>query len=158
MSTFYMMCGPAGCGKSYRATAITQCFTNIVYISSDKIRKELLGSESDQRKGGLIFLTAKQRIVENLRGGRDVLFDATNLKAAQRKRFIKLSRDAGAKFCICLAFYCDEVASRNNQLLRDRKVPDSVIARQCAQYQLPVEQEGWDDIVYYPTYRQENNE
>lgn len=153
MATFYMVCGPSGCGKSHFAKEFINQHHDIYYVSSDALRKELLGDESDQNNGHIIFSNARRRIVRGLRDGHDVFFDATNLKAAQRKHFIEMCRNAGADKCVCFAFYTDQTGSLMNQKLRERKVPNDVIARQCLQYKLPTEKEGWDEVQYLFTYR-----
>lgn len=153
MSTFYMVCGPSGSGKSHFAQDFVNHHHNISYISSDALRKELLGAEELQQDGAMIFATAKRRIMKSLRDGYDVFFDATNLKAAQRKNYIKMCRNAGADKCVCFAFYTDEVQCRENQTLRSRQVEAAVIARQCQQYKLPTETEGWDEVQYLFAYK-----
>lgn len=121
---------------------------NIVIVSSDAVRAELLGDENDQSRNGEVFNEVHKRVVSFLKEGKDVIYDATNLSYKRRTNFLKTIShlDVHKKCIIVLSSYETCV---NNQNLRDRKVPSEVIKKQIKQFQCPYWYEGWDDIRIY---------
>lgn len=142
MQNLYVMCGPSGSGKS---TYIKENLRNCIVVSTDAIRKELWGAEEDQQNPQEVFEIAYARVELFLRAGYDVVFDATNLKARDRKKVAKIAERYGAKKnCIAMATplgYCVLA-----QCARDRRVPTEVIESQFKHFQYPMLGEGWDEI------------
>ena len=84
MSKLVIMVGLPGSGKStYTAKYETQDHTTIV--STDEIRRELYGNPETQDNAQEVFDEAYRRIEIALRAGDTVVFDATNLKARNRR-------------------------------------------------------------------------
>lgn len=145
MSKLMMLIGPSGSGKSTLARLLGG-----VHLSSDAIREELWGDASDQRNGAEVFRVLNERTVATLKEGKDVVYDATNLFAKNRKALIEDIR-AEVPGCFFEAYVCDtpleECIARQD--LRDRKVPVEVIERQYSRLQLPTLDEGWDAILKF---------
>jgi predicted kinase len=77
---------PIGISGSGKSTWIkSQINSNTVIISPDDIRRELTGSVSDQSKNALVFEIAHKRVADALNAGKNVIFDATNIKSRDRK-------------------------------------------------------------------------
>lgn len=142
MSKVYMMIGIAGCGKS---TYARKHFGNAEIISSDEIRKEFYGSEEIQTNPKKVFAEVHRRIKTAIENDKDVVVDATNLKAKYRKSIIEI-----AIGCEVIAVYLDTelqtAINRNAQ--RKRKVPEEVIAKMYNQIELPQYKEGFSEIKF----------
>ena len=85
MQCFYMMVGIPGSGKSWYAE---NKLPDAVIHSSDAIREELLGDISDQNHQELVFQTLHDRVLSDLRAGKDVVYDATNVSYKRRMGFL----------------------------------------------------------------------
>ena len=84
MTKFYMMVGIPGSGKSKIAQEL-----GVKVYSSDKLRKELWGSEEIQGDNNEIFTELYRRIKASLKNGESCVLDATNIKASKRAHFLK---------------------------------------------------------------------
>lgn len=151
MSKLMMLIGPSGSGKSTLARLLGG-----IHLSSDAIREELWGDASDQQNGAKVFQVLNERTLTSLKEGKDVVYDATNLFAKNRKALIEEIRTKVPE-CFFEAYVCDtplkECIARQN--LRDRKVPIDVIEKQYNKMQLPTLDEGWDAILKFKA-RKEN--
>ena len=79
-----MMVGLPGSGKSTYAKQLSE-ETNAVICSSDTIREELYGDENSQDNNDEVFKILHSRIKENLKNGKNVIYDATNINSKRRK-------------------------------------------------------------------------
>jgi len=75
--------GISGSGKSMWIKSMQN--SNTIIVSPDKIRKELTGNISDQTKNNEVFALAMKKTADVLNIGKDVIFDATNIKSKNRK-------------------------------------------------------------------------
>ena len=140
-----VMCGIPASGKS----TMTQKFVEsgiAVAVSTDKIREELYGDESIQKGGKLVFNTAYTRIKELGEHNRCCVFDATNIRAKDRKKLVKTMRDF-FEIIYCTYFEPNVKLSIERNAKRDRQVPNEVIERMAKNFQIPTEQEGFDYII-----------
>lgn len=133
--------GIPGSGKS---TYAKKHLPNV--ISSDELRKELLGDEEDQDNNDLIFTTLYSRVEKGLKEGLDMTIDATNISAKGRKALIERFRKFASRF-VAYYFATDYRISRKRNWLRDRTVPKSAMRRMRLNLQVPTYSEGWDEIV-----------
>lgn len=148
MNDLIMLVGVSGSGKSTLAKMLKEGNDNMVIVSSDAVRAELLGDENDQSRNGEVFNEVHKRIISSLKEGKDVIYDATNLSYKRRTNFLKtISHLNVYKKCIVVLSSYERCVY--NQTLRDRKVPSEVIKRQIKQFQCPYWYEGWDDIKIY---------
>ena len=150
----YVLCGISGAGKSTWANTCAAVHDNYVVVSSDAIRKELYGDESVQKNPKEVFNIAYIRIKNCLELGYDVIFDATNLKARDRKNFLKWM-DENVEEEVwrhthkeIMVFECPLKNAIMHQQFRTRQVPSFVVERQYKQFERPTEEEGWDRILY----------
>ena len=147
--TLYILIGVPGSGKSTYAEELYQkSERGIALVSSDSIRKSLYGNESCQDNPKKVFTLAHKIIVDQLEHGFDVIFDATNIYANNRKdlilkvcfevnqpvRFVAVYFDTPVDICIA------------RQELRERKVPAKVIEKMGRQIDKPSFEEGFDII------------
>ena len=80
---FYTLIGLSGSGKSsYNFEE------EVVKISSDSLRKELFGDENDQTHNAEVFNELHKRVILNLKNGKNVVYDATNLSRRRRVVFL----------------------------------------------------------------------
>ena len=147
MVKFYMLCGLPGAGKSMYADKLKE--KKVIIHSSDVIREEL-GDVNDQSKNEEVFKILHKRIREDLKSGKSVCLDATNLNRRRRIAFLnELKNIPCEKICVLVATPFEECLKQNFN--RDRKVPEEVLWRMYKSFNVPCEQEGWDEIiVHYP--------
>lgn len=140
MTKFIMMIGLPGSGKSSWAEA-----QGIKVFSSDTMREEYYGDASFQGDNNLIFELLHKRIIENLEAGNDSIFDATNLNSKKRRHFLSKIADLDVeKIAVVVAKPIEQCIE--NDKLRKRHVPEYVINRMRTQFQIPMLQEGFDEI------------
>lgn len=150
MVILHMLVGVAGCGKSTFARDLCLEFSylgrEIDVYSSDALRLELYGDENDQTHNAEVFEELHKRMLAALKGGKDVIYDATNLTAKDRMKFLKKIPENWnvTKHCHILPISYEEAVKRQD--LRERKVPAEVIKRQMCKFQTPWFYEGWNHI------------
>jgi len=144
---FIMMVGLPASGKSTYAKELSEKENAIIH-SSDSIRKELYGDESIQGDNHKIFRLLHSRIKEDLKAGKNVIYDATNINSKRRRGFLtELNNIDCDKICVIVAIPYEECLRRNS--LRDRKVPEEVIKKMYLNWNTPYWFEGWDYIEIY---------
>lgn len=148
---FVMLVGISGSGKTTYAKHFVdtkaQEGEEIVILSSDAIREELYGDASIQRDPSKVFELMNQRTFNEIKAGRSVIYDATNLISARRVEMVEQIRKI-APDCLCVCIYCEISVELciSRQKERERKVPAHVIRRQDHQFQEISYTEGWDLI------------
>lgn len=142
MCKFIMMIGIPGSGKSTYAEKIASSEEGIV-ISSDKLREELFGNVWEIEKNAFLFSEMFRRTQKYLNEGKNVIFDATNIRSSERKRILRKYKEA-FKVCYYIKPSLDKVLYQNSR--RDRVVPEEVIMKMYHEIQEPVPNEGWDEI------------
>lgn len=91
---FIMLIGNVGSGKSTFANELIEEYKNdssddkIIYLSSDDIREEILGSEENQGNNSVVFEEMKKRTIDALKNGMNVVYDATNINKKRRKSLL----------------------------------------------------------------------
>ena len=147
---FYMMCGPAGSGKSTIAQRVVdEQGDDAILISTDQIRKDFFDSEETQAHNSEVFDIARTMVQTSLAlGFQYVIFDATNLTPRYRKTVLNWLEGSN---CVKIAVVVNpgfEVCCARNKA-RSRHVPEDVIRRQCKRYVEPTEEEGFDAVLVY---------
>lgn len=144
MQYFYMMAGLPGSGKSFHA----QKLPDAVIHSSDAIREEVLGNISDQSNQELVFKTLHDRVLADLRDGKNVVYDATNINYRRRQQFLTRVRALHIKnlTTVCVFMVTPYSKCLENNAGRDRTVPEDVIKRMYEKFDIPMMAEGWDEI------------
>lgn len=142
---FTMLIGLPASGKSTWAEKRKDTYQ---IHSSDKIREELFGNEDYEctpEQNNIVFTVLHQRVKNDLKMGRNVIYDATNISKKRRISFLKELRKIS---CVkrCVLFATDyEVCIKQNQG-RSRKVPEEVIRKMYTTFQPPHKTEGWNNI------------
>lgn len=152
------MVGLPGSGKSWEASNLLrnlkeQNKNNTDYkceiLSSDKYREKLLGSESNQENNQLVFNTLHKDLIEYLKQGYDIIYDATNTTLKVRLAVLKLLKDNKLfdiveKTCYIVNTPFFNCVERDKN--RERSVGYSVIKKFLSSFQCPQYFEGWDYI------------
>lgn len=148
-----MMVGIPASGKTFLAERILEeskefeDFEVIVH-SSDALRKELFGDINDQSQNGILFNELHNRIINDLKNGKTVVYDATNINRKRRIAFLNMLKQQKIncqKICIPVMSTYEDCIFHNK--LRERSIPESVIDRMYRHFEPPILQEGWDFIT-----------
>jgi predicted kinase len=127
-----LLSGEAGSGKSTHAKRLSGTSSHVRIVSTDGIRKELLGSEADQSRGDEVFRERDRRVREGLRNGETVIVDATNLDRSVSKLF-QFAREAERTVSVVrMDTPAERVLEQNNA--RDRVVPEEAVLRHVARH------------------------
>ena len=144
MSKFYMMIGLPASGKSTEAKKIAK-ENNAIIHASDLLREELFGTADIQEDNELVFTELHKRIKTDLRSGKNVIYDATNISYKRRKAFLQeIQKIDCPKIAVFIATPYEDCLKNNQQ--RERKVPEYVIAKMYKNFYIPQMYEGWDKI------------
>jgi predicted kinase len=133
--------GLPGAGKSTWIKNNQPKWKNTVVVSPDEIRKELLGSINDQRNTYEIFRITKQLIVDHLKNGKNVVFDATNTDTTKRIPFNEsiFNEVSFQKIAIIFHFSCKESKRRIRKDIENNvdrcNVPDIIINEQYKMFE-----------------------
>lgn len=118
---------------------------NIVIHSSDDLRQELFGDVNEQSRNGELFNELHKRIKRDLKLGKNVIYDATNINKKERCAFLRDLKGIDCKK-ICLMVIADFKQCLEFNQNRERKVPDYAIKRQYRNWQPAHYSEGFDEI------------
>ena len=142
-----MLIGLPGSGKSTYAKSITVSGNKPRIHSLDSLRKEFYGDEGAQGNNNELFCELHKRIKTDLIAGKDVVYDATNIKKKLRMQFLnELKNISCTPICLCMMTSYETCIMNNEN--RERKVPEEVIHRMLLNYQPPHYSEGFEDIKY----------
>jgi predicted kinase len=137
-----VLIGQSGSGKSYLAKKLESYDNDYIQISSDNIRKEILGDINNQEAGGVIFDILGKRIRDNLRKNRKVIWDSTNLSFGRTKKGA-FSYTKGIDTRIIFVFMMDSLDHElcKMRVLKDisenkdrSMVPEDVMEKQHARF------------------------
>ena len=145
MTEFVMLVGLPASGKSNMADFLEKIEYKI--HSSDEIRKELFGSYNmvEKEHHVKVFEELHRRIKKDLKQGKDVVYDATNISRKRRMGFLQeLKNIKCEKTVFFMATSYEECLKRNK--IREKSVPEEVIKRMYMNFDLPFYFEGWDTI------------
>ena len=131
----FVMVGLPGSGKSYKAKELVEQYDANIH-SSDAIREELTGDINNQDINDLVFKTLHNRIKEDLRNGKNCIYDACNISYKRRMAFLQeLKNIPCEKYCVLMVTPYEECLNNNNN--RDRVVPNGVIERMYRTFDIP---------------------
>lgn len=143
VGSLVLMAGPAGSGKSTHAKrlkASSLAANTAVVISTDGIRKELLGDEADQSRGDEVFKERDRRVRNAIRRGETTIVDATNLDKSVG-RLVNYAKQEGRMVCVVRMDTPDSrVLSQNEQ--RQRVVPQDAVARHLERH-ATLDEKAW---------------
>lgn len=97
MATIYLLRGLPGSGKSTRAAEL-HAETGAEIVNRDSLRMALHGVwwSGDNDKEAEVTFYERSLVVDNLKNGRSVIIDATNLVAEYAAEWYKLAKEYGA--------------------------------------------------------------
>ena len=147
-----MLVGIPGSGKSTVAEKLARQSVANTVISTDAIRKELYGSESELGVWSDIEARIKARLKEADDNGSFVIYDATNYRRGFRSNFLIAASDyapAHRWTCLIMDTPFEECLKRNAQ--RERQVPEFVIKRmnEVLTRECPSNDEGFEAIIKF---------
>ena len=150
----YIMIGLSGSGKSSIAKGIVQNNPGTIIVSSDAIREELTGKVEDQSKNEEVFKIFHKRIREGLENKYNVIADATNITMKSRRAILLNVRGLDVHK---IAYFVPKPFNqcKKDNLHREHPVPEEVLDKQIRKFQIPFEQEGFDECILY-TFHKEN--
>lgn len=145
MNTFTMLIGLPAVGKS----TYTSQFPDAIVVSSDAIRESEFGNASDQTHNEEVFKICHNLIRTNLKQGKDVIFDATNLNRKRRVNLLHTLPKRIRKVAVMLIAPFEVVLERNAK--RDRVVPEAAMWKMLKKFQPASVSEGFDDVIVFDT-------
>ena len=154
MTKFFMLVGLPASGKSTYAKQLQEKY-NAVILSSDEIRKELLGDVNNQDNNTNIFDDMIKRTKQYLSNGVNVIYDATNINRKRRVHLINNYIKADEK----VVYYMNTPFSKciYNDNGRERVVGYDVIDKMYKTMQIPTILEGWNNVIFVnPEFKLEN--
>lgn len=139
-----MLVGLPGSGKSTK----TEEYKKQGYIihSPDAIRNELnLHSLDDTQK---VFDILHERILNDMNDRKDIVYDSTNLTRKRRMKFLDLIKKFNCeKLCHILIVDKSICMSYNYQRTGYARIPDEDYELMLQRFNLPMLDEGWDNII-----------
>jgi protein phosphatase len=124
-----LLIGPSGAGKS---TLATRHFKPTEILSSDAIRAALTDDPADQEASAEAFRVLAILANGRLRRRRMTVIDATNLRAADRKKYSAVASRYGIP-TVAIAFdFPAATYDLHNRGRPDRVVDDGVLANQAS--------------------------
>ena len=146
MVKFVMMCGIPGAGKSSFAEHLSYDKEYVVH-SSDKIREEL-GDINDQSRNEEVFKILHNRIKSDLKDGKNVVYDACQVKRKDRVAFLSEIKNIKCqKICVVIATPFEYCLAQN--FARERHIPEDVLIRFYKNFQMPCTYEGFDEVIVH---------
>lgn len=150
---FIMMIGLSGAGKSTFAKDYCSK-NNFSYVASDEVRRGMFEENEDAHtpsKNALVFDACHKAIIDLLKKGNDVVFDATNLISKRRVQTLeKIKKAVPNVHCAAFVLIAPTNVCFEQNENREYSVEKSVIEKQIGTFQLPFVGEGWDEITLIP--------
>lgn len=148
-SIFVMLIGAPMSRKTQLANSFVESL-NFVKVSPDDIRKELGNDQCDQSLNKEIFAQVYNNLVEELKAGHNVVYDATNCKHYYRKKVLNIVKDYAHTIIACVSV--DNLSTcldRNNEI--GKPVPDKMIEEMYVSLKErpPHIFEGYDHILTF---------
>lgn len=147
--TLYILCGPAGCGKTTWADKFTNEY-DVRYVSRDAIRYSLLEEDDNYfAHEKETFRKFSATIAYTLVDGFSVIADATHLNEISRYKLTRaIDQYTKNYYIVYVVFEVPESVSieRNNQRDGYARVPEKVIKQMYNNFQEPTLSEDYRTI------------
>lgn len=147
MAILHLMVGVQGSGKSTYSNKLNKEYGYKI-ISSDEVRKMHPDWEEIR-----VFPEVYRLCAIELKEGRDVIFDATNITPKVRSKNIGLIRDIYSDFEVHVYFIkasketCKERVKRRNNIEGELYLPIEVIDSYFSNLVIPSVEEGFDKVI-----------
>ena len=152
----FVMQGLPGSGKSTVAETIVTNRGKAIVHSTDALRKEMFGDANIQDNPEKVFATLHARVISDLKSGKDVVLDATNLGKMRRVHFLRNFNQINChKVNVCVLTPFSVCMERNAE--RERVVPEDRMKQMYQTWNPPHLSEGFDNIVLVYDYGDRNN-
>lgn len=140
--------GLPGSGKSALLKRLGLPRPDMAVVTPDRIRWEFFGVTFDPAVEPEVWTVVRAAVRGNLRRGRSVALDATNLTRAWRSGWLRLARRyghpvVGVHFDLSLK----QVRKQNRMRVPEWVVPEAVIAEMARMLEPPTEAEGFQAVV-----------
>lgn len=146
MTEFIMAVGISGSGKSHWCYEQHNIATDIV-ADSDMVRRELWGDANDQQSPNKVFNEIFARTKSALSHNINVFYCSTNLVMRHRIHTLNQIKHLFPDVhCRVVVFNTPLFICKEWNKKRERQVPDWLFERQMKSFQMPVYNEGWDEI------------
>lgn len=145
MAEFRMLVGLPGCGKSTYSNNFKLEYNDYNIHSSDAIRAEfdIFGSDHNNE----VFTILHKRVIDDLKNGKNVIYDATNLTRKSRRSILdKIKNIDCTKICVLFITPVEVCKERNALRTGVARVPDEVYDRMLKSFNVPTLEEGFDHI------------
>lgn len=150
-----LLIGLPGSGKSTLADQLMAAWPTYRLVSTDAIRGQLFGDPAVQGDWRLVWNEVRLQFQSALLDQTTIIYDATNVKRANRQDVIKLGRELGFSTItgIWIRTRLQECLARNRS--RDRQVPEEIILSMYRQLwgAPPSLSEGMDHLIFYQPRR-----
>lgn len=152
MPKFIMLVGIPAVGKDTWAREYIKQYPDTIIHSSDDIREELYGDASHQGSPIKVFELMRSRTLRDLLAGKDVIYNATNIKYKDRKPILSQLKKINNLTCYCKIFVAPVEVCKERNAKRDRVVPNFVYDSMLKSFQIPFYNEGFDNIEVIKTW------
>ena len=149
MNKIYVLIGIPGSGKTtYANNTLLEEHTNIVLISTDIVR-----NNNPTMEEANVFPEAYRLIAYNLKEGKDVVFDATNITRKVRDRLdenlkqYEVTYEKIAIFFPTKASKCSKRVAKRNTFEGERYLPPEVTYSYEEKLEVPTLDEGFKEII-----------
>ena len=144
MNSLIMLIGLPASGKTSYAQEMKKRYgEELEIISSDAIRKELFGSEEEQKYNDKVFNEVFHRTKKSILKNKITIIDATNLSRKRRIAFLKQFNNCEKRATVFAIPF--EVCCEHN-IFRERIVPQYAMNRMYRSFEPPHWAEGFDRI------------
>lgn len=144
MPRVYFMVGIPGSGKS---TWAGKNLPGAIIVSTDDIREELFGTADTAHSSQRVFTLAHRRVIEALKSGRDVVFDATNITPKARGKLLTKLQASGVKYeAVAVVLRVTPEKAVEQQQGRDRKVSGHIVRHFHRLLVPPQKEEGFAEV------------
>lgn len=145
-----VLIGLPGSGKTTHAKKYVETMSkwgDIIHLSSDAIRAELYGNESEQGNPAEVFSLMQRRALDALSNDVSVVYDATNVTRKDRASILSIC----PKYAFAEARLIWEPIEDciRNDASRERTVGKTVIDKMLKRFQAPWYDEGFGTITVY---------
>jgi predicted kinase len=130
--------GTSGSGKS---TWIASALPSYRVVSLDTLRAKIAGGRDRHTHEGEVLQEAVSELKAALRAGDRVVWDATNLREAHRRRVLSIVADYGA-LATLVVFHVPEPLLRRRNAEREHAVPAAILDKQLEGLELPFDDEA----------------